>query len=485
MKKLRLIAIYLLVTSQICFGQNLTFGEIVQTPQLNGCGLGDLELVDVDGDGDLDLFLGGHEEGFAGALSSTIYHNDGTGDFTEDTSILFTILREVDAGFADLDGDGDQDVVLAGRDGSFPLTELYLNDGSGGFTLDPSFGLPNMNGTDFSFGDIDGDSDIDIVFSGNIGTSSPNYIAEVYVNDGSASFTLNATLDSDFLVGGNELVDIDGDGDLDILCIAAELDNSASFLYKNNGAGVFTASLSDFGEYNDSYFVSGDIDQDGDIDAFVSGSDPNGNRIPRLYYNDGTGFFSEVVIDSVFAPLTAGQAALTDLDNDGDLDIFQSGSGTSAIGFLTIVFENHGNQTFLASDTLVSSYITELAIGDITGDNLSDLIYGGRTLGTPENKTWVYRNETTTTPVMTEAILEAEAIGIYPNPTTGIVSVKGMLDNYTIEILDIVGGFHQSFAQSSGPIIEIDLSTLPAGIYFINILHDTSRTVKMTKIIKM
>ncbi|MEO7081410.1 MAG: VCBS repeat-containing protein, partial [Flavobacteriales bacterium] len=124
--------------------------------------------------------------------------------------------------FADVDGDGDQDLLITGKNEQDTLVaELYTNDGSGGFTL--VLGTP-FTGVYFgaaSFADIDGDGDQDVLIAGSLETASAfeteSFIG-MYTNDGAGNFTLlNGT---PFIGVGRCTInfeDVDGDGDQDVL----------------------------------------------------------------------------------------------------------------------------------------------------------------------------------------------------------------------------------------------------------------------------
>lgn len=258
---------------------------------------GDVIIADLDGDGDLDVTISGYNTD-AAARVAEVYVNDGTGVFTVLTvSPAFVATNEGDVDVADVDGDGDLDLLvtgtLAGSAGSNEVTNLYLNNGSGVFTIDvvASALFTNLRDSDAAFADIDGDGDQDLLINGRFGASTR--IANLYTNNGSGVFTL---VTGTPFVGGNagtvDFFDADNDGDLDVLLTGYEeaAPNRNIRLYGNNGSGVFTEETSETAiGTNNADIAIGDVDGDGDKDYVLSGNEEGSGtpRIAKLYLNSG------------------------------------------------------------------------------------------------------------------------------------------------------------------------------------------------------
>jgi hypothetical protein len=210
--------------------------------------------------------------------------------------------------------------------------------------------------------DFDGDGDRDAVaISAYLGV-------DVYFNNGSGTFTLNAqydTLNTNADFYGVHACNVDGDADIDIIAIPFYSSASLTIL-KNNGSGVFTVSSvsSNIATYNASV---GDIDGDNDIDVFLPNS---GGGAGKIFKNDGTGTFS------LFQTLTGARghdAALGDLDGDGDLDAFVTENGSYA----NSVFRNNGSGTFTQIGTNFGTEGGAVDLGDLDGDGDPDAWVGG------------------------------------------------------------------------------------------------------------
>ncbi|QQW30643.1 VCBS repeat-containing protein [Arthrospira sp. PCC 9108] len=109
-------------------------------------------------------------------------------DFSLNTNISLTYVYFSSVATADFNGDGDIDILLTGRNSRFqPISRVYLNDGSGGFTHATNISLTYVYLSSVATADFNGDGDIDILLTGR--GSGDNRISRVYLNDGSGGFT--------------------------------------------------------------------------------------------------------------------------------------------------------------------------------------------------------------------------------------------------------------------------------------------------------
>lgn len=82
-----------------------------------------------------------------------------------------------------------------------------------------------------------------------------------------------------------------------------------------------------------------------------------------------------------------------------------------------------------------------------------------------------------------DLLVSDSCIELLPNPTTGYFTIKGNLSNYTIQVLDAAGNVHQNLT-GSGQELTVDISSLPNGLYFISVVHQSNTNLCFQKIIK-
>ena len=232
------------------------FQFTASTPELMPTGPQPLGLVagDVNGDSHPDLVIA--EDLASTAGSCRVLLNDGHGQFVDAGIDLANGLpAEVNGG--DFDGDGDFDLLVT-VGSRHRETTLFRNNGVGQFAGTPLNVLVDTP----LVGDLDGDGDLDIY------QWNPNSPDQVFLNDGTGSFTDSGQSLSHLTQYGAALGDIDGDGDLDVVTLSADsFGGVASTLWLNDGSGHFTAEAMPF---QDGISIAlGDIDGDGDLDAIA------------------------------------------------------------------------------------------------------------------------------------------------------------------------------------------------------------------------
>ncbi|MGK0364807.1 MAG: hypothetical protein ACI85O_001865 [Saprospiraceae bacterium] len=470
MQKLLIALSLLLFSIGTAFTQTINFELTSTTPEFQDADGGDMEFADIDNDGDNDLIITGK----GGPVRTTLYRNDGEGNFTEIEEDVIADVFNSKIGLSDIENDGDIDMLISGSTGGGTRTVfLYLNDGLGNFSVASNLPLEPFSG-DFEFADIDGDGDDDILLLGL--NSSDDPITKLYENDGTGSFSeITSTSFPTMKFGAIEFLDYDNDDDLDVILTGLdENDNNLTRIYINNGSGDFNENaFSGLSNMNGSDIAVGDTDGDGDMDVLLCGNLSNVDIETELYLNDGTGQFL-LLEDTPMSDVAFGEASFNDFDNDGDLDIFVIGTGEGGLngpnGENTIVgnvYENQGSNNFIVADSLIGGYISSHAVADVNGDDKLDLILGGTTISSPIRATWMYRNITEVT-VSTEDLETFDNVELYPNPTSGILNIK-LSENTeaTVNIYSQLGQLVFS-KEMLNDFIEIDLD-LSQGVYFVEI----------------
>ncbi len=250
-----------------------------------------VQFADIDGDGDLDLFATGANNSYI--LTSKLYKNDGTGNFTLHDEDTFIKTREGSSAFADVNGDGAPDLIVLGSTYA-TSTKLYINDGQGNFSLSPSSNFRNSMKGSIACADLDNDGDIDVVITGMF--SSDQRFTEVYMNDGNGIFTLKSNSgfeNAGVMSSSVALADVNGDGFKDML-LSGILQNAQfmSKLYLNDGTGSFTETPNVFTKVALGSASFADIDLDGDQDLLLVGAVINNPSVTHIYTNDGQGNFT-------------------------------------------------------------------------------------------------------------------------------------------------------------------------------------------------
>jgi FG-GAP-like repeat len=373
-------------------GENFVLVEESRLPpdtEQAGTSTLDIDLVDVDGDGDLDLFKAQGTDSLSGRPNQLLI-NTGTGQFVDESAqrLPFENLNSTKADWGDVDGDGDLDGIVAQVGGE----QLLLNDGFGVFA-DGSSQLPaplpllSDISADAHFADVDGDGDLDILVSNEIPFPGPFAGAQsrLWINNGLGQFTdqtfprLPVAIEQTVAMLPG---DIDGDGDLDLIVLNRGQDK----VLMNSGAGFFTDETSlRFPDTDDTSRAGGlaDLDGDGDLDLVVGNSR---GEAAALYFNDGVGRFAAG--DFGMTPLpneTIAGLELVDLDADGDLDVYLSNAGQLLVGHGFLggpdrYFRNNGQGYFVERTRShfdpPNDPTTDSAFGDIDGDGDLDLVVG-------------------------------------------------------------------------------------------------------------
>lgn len=324
--------------------------------------------TDIDNDDDLDLIWSSESEGEMKWIKNT----DGLG--TLEAPVYATIennVYRVPSFYpADIDGDGDLDIVSSYSIGNSHAVTWYKNSNETG-----SFGskiiISNMVDyvTSVYAGDIDGDGDMDVVAA----SANDDKIAWYENTNGLGTFgpqqVLSLSADAPMLV---RLADVEGDGDLDV--IFGSNDDSKIGWLENDGVGNFSSEIfisSHSGNIRDIYFS--DMDADGDLD-FLTATNAD-NNIKLFKNTDGTGNFEPTIITKY---INGGRVVVAeDIDGDGDKDIITASYWDSKIAWyknLDGQGDFYNSQHIIADITGGISGATSVCVGDVNGDGFKDVL---------------------------------------------------------------------------------------------------------------
>lgn len=351
MKKLFLLLQFLplLLQAQITFGP-----ENVITPYTNGPR--ETLAADLDGDGDIDIISASSKDD-----KIAWFENDGNANFINPTIVSTDVDEVRDIEIIDLDGDGDKDIIAA----SFSDDKIawFENDGDGNFSNAVIIST-NVDVVWSVFStDLDGDEDNDV-----IATSLGDGKIVWFENGGDGTFS-DEIIISDNLDAVRTIfsIDLDNDGDNDIIASFGYNTNKISW-YENNGDGTFSDEIiiNDEVEDADSLF-SIDLDNDGDNDIMTSLTIYNPFGIfeyKTLWFeNDGSGNFGP---KQTISSSKGGKLYSIDLDNDGDNDVIAARYGV-------YWFENDGSGNFTQQTVSASSDDSAFST-DLDGDGDKDVI---------------------------------------------------------------------------------------------------------------
>jgi hypothetical protein len=354
--------------------------------------LSGLTLLDVDADGDLDLHVGSHS---GPAAPAALLRNDGKGGFSR-VDPQMTIPRGPKARDPlpypggeirlpwDIDEDGRLDLLCSWHDGG---GALYLNAGEAfgrGDALD-AFSRAA------AIGDLDGDGLVDYL----AGHDRSDRITVLLGRKGGA-FEKSAPLPG-LLESGAVPIDLDGDGDLDLLLSQRGYHPAKRRILRNEGGLKFSTWDAGLDEDAGSLHGAGDLNGDGRPDLIaVEGKDV------AIYLNDGKGKFEAKpgavrgLERSKNRPRYAnwGGAVVTDLDNDGVADVLIGGRH-----FLYALRGIGGGSFEVANDAwglpdgAWSAVDEGLCFGDVDGDGRLDLVCCAKGPEGKEKGVALFRNE--------------------------------------------------------------------------------------------
>ena len=370
-------------------------------------------FTDINNDGWPDIF----------AAPFSIFLNNGNGKFTLSAPISFVPQSGTSGcSWADIDNDGDNDAVIA-----CTPSRIFLNDGTGNLTsvTNDFEGLNNYGSFGCAIGDMDGNSNLEIIFAHANGFHPPSkpMPCKLYIGSQTGfSPTLSTGYPFTDTLGpytNPYWSDFDMDGDMDLFVATGPAGSAGlDFCYKNMKketgrdslqrmtTELFAAQTQDGQCYNfvdvdnDSdfdlcltnyYGVSsrlyinnkgtyslkttpftttatnlancwGDYDNDGDLDVIITN-----DNAPATYYRNNGGANFTYLPNGFSTPTATCSAVNADYDNDGDLDVFINGIGNNGATVSVGLYRNDtvAGQRSWVSFALTATKTNRSALGTI------------------------------------------------------------------------------------------------------------------------
>lgn len=315
-------------------------------------------LADFDSDGDLDIAI-------ATDNGVSLLRNNGNGTFGPASG--FSAGADPAAiTTGDFDGDGDTDVAVANYTVGANTVTVLFNNGAGLFLSSTVVNVGDRP-TDIKAADLDNDGDLDLVVA-NGGASGTT--VSVLRNNGAGVFTR-----TDFAAGIQPksivIGDFSGDQVLDIAVANVGFDpngpgniNTVSVL-RGSGNGTFLAPVAYDAGPSIRSIAAADLDVDGDLDIIVANDGMFDNIITILFNNGGTGFgpFEDLSIGNGHIPYGVATA---DIDNDGDADVISANRfGTAGVDGVA-VFRNNAQPRVLTYHVFLTEFSNTTIAVDYT-----------------------------------------------------------------------------------------------------------------------
>jgi len=378
---------------------------------------------DIDDDGDVDVYM--CNIWGAGQVGPRFYVNDGTGHFTADTTRIPEAIsnlseRYTACAFADVDGDGDLDLVLGGHPGmgpSAPARDLaLLNDGAGSFTrapaemMPPRYGGPTWGAVAISVSDFDGDGWEDLLMvlvDANYGATRLQLLLHTpggYV-DASANIPQawpTTGCDQPWVKWALP-ADVNNDGWMDFAttgnCIGPHL-----FLNAGNGVFVDRTDIlppngagGGLSAYTSS-MLPGDLDSDGDVDILAVNPGPDAfavlRNLQQLSVANSCGYtltpdrtFVAAAGSAVTVHMQTGTACEWSLQTNESW--IHLPSGTSGAGPASVLLQVDANRgaarmgvvSVAGRRVVVRQGALHVPVDDLSGDLRSDILWRHTTRG--------------------------------------------------------------------------------------------------------
>lgn len=455
---LMLLSINLIAKGQTTFGSQKLIDTIQQPHSVSG-----VVTADLDNDGDQDVICSSRSLGYV-----AWYENLGSGNFGGKNIISNVQVDVNQVQIADIDKNGYLDIVAVNTYFNNPLNAVtwYKNNGDKTFSEMAVNQSVMENAWTLYVSDLDGDDDDDILV-GVYGSGSNDIKDRVvwYENLGENDFNERVINEGIIGSGGTTSIfaaDIDNDEDQDVI---VSLTDNMSW-YENDGNGNFiernvvTTSI----YYTMNIYVD-DFDNDEDYDILSTQSE----KIV-WYKNLGDGIFTDEI--SIGVNNIAGYLSVADLDNDNDKDVLL---GPSPLNIPGSYFLNNGNE-ILDTAVVLGEHggIGFIFASDLDNDGDKDVLYASY-----KGVVWfenLYEGDIINSNPINNSI--DKLISIYPNPFSDYTTINFEQSiDLDLKLFNNTGTEVRQYQSFSGTTLKIEKKDLAPGLYFLNFYENGGKEI--------
>ncbi len=428
--------------------------------------------VDIDGDGDKDVMVSA-----SGNNSIVWYENiDSNGSFYPRQVITTDALNATSIFCIDLDGDGDNDAISTSS-GDSKIAWYENTDGSGNFGQQQVISLDATEAISGFSADLDGDGDNDIISASIIGINIAWYENIDGLGDFGPPIPITSEAEN---IQSVFSIDIDNDGDNDILSAssyAEDVDGKIAWYENIDGMGIFgEQNIISTDVINAKSIYCKDIDGDGDADVISASQDDD--KIAWYENLDGSGNFSpQLIIPTNWMIYRPVSVYSVDLDGDGDNDVVSASLGNEEEHGWIFWNENTDGLGDFSSNKSISRYengANNVRCDDLDGDGdvdilsiceFDNLIAWNRNLG------FVEVDDYDLNPIIP---LNYKILSVHPNPFNPLTTIEiglPIVSNIQLIVYNTLGQEVTTLYSGQHPAgyhsFSFDGSNSANGIYFV------------------
>jgi gliding motility-associated-like protein len=385
----------------------------------------DITVADFNGDTNLDFAIS-----TAGVYTLQIWNGNGlaTPSFNLVQTVTgFGITPDLDA--RDLDGDGDMD-LLAGA-------AYSLNNGTGVFGTRI---LLLQTDEEYAVGDLNKDGKPDIAATDNV--SNQAHI-RVFLGDGLGAFTLLAKFETVLYARGLEILDVNNDGNMDVVGAGVFGGNGKVGVHLGDGTGYFPEAPTKYPSLTDPRdLVKGDFNEDGQIDIALCHSI---GSIATIYLGQGNGRFAKTATNYTTGGFPT-QIITIDYNKDNHLDLVTYNQISSSVTVLTGA--GNGSFSLLANFSVTSTAAGRMTTADFNSDTNPDLVVSGYTSKVINYLSGTGSGFNTAVTIPTSAdVIEIKAADFNGDGKVDIVADLSNISKFVLFLGNGTGGFNESATQ--------------------------------------